>query len=173
MRRILRITDLQNDIESHTKDLEILKNRSKNILKSFDEAISQDKFADILRHIFGKRYQQSNSEEIQDSDDNISLCEDSSSGDETGNESFTPLEMQPQGIVDNVCPEGCRQELYELTLKLRSDRHLLEQGIAEKIKEIEEIKKELETNSKKMKSVEVNSKLLQQRYDALQVLCEN
>jgi hypothetical protein len=61
---------------------------------------------------------------ISGSESGSSLESSSSSSNESG-DSAANLGSEKHGPVtldENMCPEGCEQELYDMTLKLRAER---------------------------------------------------
>jgi len=70
---------------------------------------------------------------------------------------------------DSICPEGCDQSLYELTLELREKRLNMEESLQEERRTSEQLKKEQQGVMKKMKLIEVHLKQAVDAHNAFQL----
>lgn len=62
--------------------------------------------------------------------------------------------MGPIHLDENVCPVGCDQEIYLAAFTMREKRYECEFQIKEEQKHIENLRKEIESDTKKMKVIE-------------------
>ncbi|XP_048505660.1 cilia- and flagella-associated protein 44 isoform X2 [Athalia rosae] len=139
-------------IDQKKKEILKLHTKIKEQALEFMGMISENKFHDFLKRIFKKKYKPPKSEDESSSSSSSSTTESSSAQDDAG--SIDSREIGPIHLDENICPAGCDQELYLAAFSMRDKRYEYEFQIKEEQKCIETLRKEIESDTKKMKIIE-------------------
>ncbi|KAK0161075.1 hypothetical protein PV327_009592 [Microctonus hyperodae] len=137
------------DINNKSKEIAKLHEKIKELSSQFSTMISKNKFEKFLRRIFRKKYKQLR--ETEGSSTDTSSSDLTSEDDDI---SINSQEFELYHLNENVCPTGCDEDLYNMAFSMRSERHGYESQIKDDLKILDSLKRELEQNSKKLKTID-------------------
>ncbi|XP_056639556.1 cilia- and flagella-associated protein 44 isoform X1 [Diorhabda sublineata] len=135
--------DIENEIDLNHQE-------EQKIQEKFKHVTETSKYYDFLRKVFRKKYRPPKQTTDSDSDSESS----SSSSEESEDDDGASIDSRDFGFIKqdlNVCPKGCEQAIFNLTVELRGKRHVIEQNIKELQRVIETINKNVELSNRKMR----------------------
>jgi len=167
-------TTITNQLEYKKKEIDRLIENEKKLYNTFINSLGENnKFQNILTKIFKKKIKRKKPKVHQDGRDNDEYDDDDASetsSDESDDFSEDSDEdSQFAFFDDSICPEGCDQSLYDLTLELREKRLNMEESLQEERRTSEQLKKEQQAVMKKMKLIEVHLKQAVDAHNAFQL----
>ncbi|XP_057334477.1 cilia- and flagella-associated protein 44 isoform X2 [Microplitis mediator] len=149
-----KIQKLSNNIDIKNKEISKITDKIKELNKQFINMTSENKFSEYLKKIYRKKFKFTR---ITDESSESSTSESSSDEDNqlsTEDENFDYLNLD-----ENTCPIGCDEELYKLSFSMRTKRHKFENQMRDDQKILEDLRKQLDQNKKKLKIIESNLNL--------------
>ncbi|XP_048773099.2 cilia- and flagella-associated protein 44-like isoform X2 [Ostrea edulis] len=163
-----KIIELQGKQEMKKKEIEKLQEREKQLYAQFQASLGDNnKFGDYLTKVFKKKIKRakkkvtdgegSDEDSDEDSDDESDWDEDDEESEEEG------------GYDLDICPPGCDQNIYDNTCQLREKKLDIEEALQEEKKNNDTLKKEIESNNKKLKVVDSALKAAQNDLEAFQL----
>ncbi|XP_046415054.1 cilia- and flagella-associated protein 44 [Neodiprion fabricii] len=158
----MKIQMMTSRIDQKNKEIVKLHARIKELVSEFMSMISENKFHDFLKRIFRKKYKPPKLED-ESSSSSSSTTDSSSAEDDT--ESIDSREIGPIHLDENTCPPNCDREIYLAAFSMRDKRYEYEFQIKEEQKCIESLRKEIESDTKKLKVIE---NVLKSNQDELQ-----
>ncbi|XP_071455109.1 cilia- and flagella-associated protein 44 [Hetaerina americana] len=147
-----KIISLRSKLEMRKITIESLLEVERDIISKFQAAIENSSSAGILKKIFKKKFKPAKVKAEDESSDEESSSSESSS-DTSDDEDELGLAL-PARIDENTCPDGCPPELFDLTISLRNKRHVIERDLIEERKQMDFLKKDIDLNTKKLRTIE-------------------
>eukprot|EP00105_Crassostrea_gigas_P043284 XP_019927432.1 PREDICTED: cilia- and flagella-associated protein 44-like isoform X1 [Crassostrea gigas] len=163
-----KIIELQGKQDLKKKEIEKLQEKEKQLYAQFQASLGDNnKFADYLTKVFKKKIKRakkkvtdgegSDEDSDEDSDDESDWDEDDEESEEEG------------GYDLDICPPGCDQNIYDNTCQLREKKLDIEEALQEEKKNNDGLKKDIESNNKKLKVVDSALKAAQNELEAFQL----
>ncbi|XP_062616211.1 cilia- and flagella-associated protein 44-like [Saccostrea cucullata] len=163
-----KIIELQGKQDMKKKEIEKLQEREKQLYAQFQLSLGENnKFTDYLTKVFKKKIKRSkkkvtdgegsDEDSDEDSDDESDWDEDDEESEEEG------------GYDLDICPPGCDQNIYDNTCQLREKKLDIEEALQEEKKNNEALRKETDSNNKKLKVVDGALKAAQNDLEAFQL----
>ncbi|XP_022324096.2 cilia- and flagella-associated protein 44-like isoform X1 [Crassostrea virginica] len=163
-----KIIELQGKQDMKKKEIEKLQEKEKQLYAQFQASLGDNnKFADYLTKVFKKKIKRakkkvtdgegSDEDSDEDSDDESDWDEDDEESEEEG------------GYDLDICPPGCDQNIYDNTCQLREKKLDIEEALQEEKKNNDGLKKDIESNNKKLKVVDSALKAAQNDLEAFQL----
>ncbi|KAJ6662253.1 hypothetical protein lerEdw1_012416 [Lerista edwardsae] len=150
----LKLSSYLAQIEEKKAEIVKLQDREKALYATFQASLGENnKFATFLTKVLKKKIKRVKKKIVEGEGD-----EDEESEEESEEESSLESDEEESGsedevFDDTVCPKNCDEALFENTLQLRERRLDIEEALVEEKKVIENVKKEYEALSKKVKVV--------------------
>ncbi|KAF7417837.1 hypothetical protein HZH68_000490 [Vespula germanica] len=146
---IQKIHVTSNKIERKKKNINKLQESIQDIAYEYMTSIQSNKFQNFLRKIFKKTYKLP--KELNDAEtSSTTTTETTSEEDEEGS-----IDSKDIGYIyfdESICPVGCDKALYDMAFVMREKRYECEYEIKEENKIIEKLQKEVEMDTKKLKT---------------------
>ncbi|KAL2740588.1 cilia- and flagella-associated protein 44 isoform X4 [Vespula squamosa] len=146
---IQKIHVTSNKIERKKKNINKLQESIQDITYEYMTSIQNNKFQNFLRKIFKKTYKLPKEHDDAETS-STTTTETSTEEDEEGS-----IDSKDIGYIyfdENVCPVGCDKALYDMAFVMREKRYECEHEIKEENKTIEKLQKEVEMDTKKLKT---------------------
>ncbi|KAI2652935.1 Cilia- and flagella-associated protein 44 [Labeo rohita] len=160
-----KMHDCKKQMELKKRDILRLQGKEKTIAATFQASLGENnKFEEFLTRVFKKKIKRTKKKETHGREgDDVTEEEDDSdedSDEESDGDNDEDYDDSETGVPldDSVCPPNCDPELFENTLKLREHRLDVEEQLQEEIKNVDSLKKECDTLTKKEKIVQNNRK---------------
>ncbi|XP_064136571.1 cilia- and flagella-associated protein 44 [Loxodonta africana] len=152
-----KISETLTEMEEKKNEVTKLQEQEKALYAGFQAALGENnKFANFLMKVLKKKMKRVKKKEIEgdldEEEDSDESSEDESSLESDEDESGSEDEV----FDDSICPTNCDASLFELALQLREKRLDIEEALVEEKKLIDNLKKEYDTLSKKVKVVANN-----------------
>ncbi|XP_052120102.1 cilia- and flagella-associated protein 44 [Frankliniella occidentalis] len=144
------INTIQNKLDAKARDIVRCQEKEKELQLAFVEAVGDNPFVDYLKKIFKKKYKPPKASDADSSDETSSSSSSSEDDDEDEGASLDSNELGPVRYDDTACPPGCSQEMFDLTLRLRAQRHETEKDVVDLQKDVEHLRREQETAAKRL-----------------------
>ncbi|CAG9840025.1 unnamed protein product [Diabrotica balteata] len=145
--------DIEHEIESNRVE-------EMKIQEKFKHVTETNKYYDFLKKVFRKRFRPPKQATDSDSDSESS----SSSSEDTEEDDSASIDSRDFGFIKqdlNVCPKGCEQAIFDLTVELRGNRHSIEQNIKELQRVVDTINKNIDLSNRKLR-IKEKQRLLNQ-----------
>ncbi|KAM5281126.1 cilia- and flagella-associated protein 44 [Ctenodactylus gundi] len=164
-----KINETLKEMEEKKNEIVKLQEQEKALYAGFQTALGENnKFANFLMKVLKKKIKRVKKKEVEGDaeEDNESdeSSEDESSLEDDENESGSEAEV----FDDSICPTGCDMALFEMALQLREKRLDIEEALVEEKKIVDNLKKEYDTLSKKVKVVALNLSVAEEALEAYQ-----
>ncbi|KAF4020757.1 hypothetical protein G4228_012725 [Cervus hanglu yarkandensis] len=164
-----KINETLKEMEEKKNEVAKLQDQEKALYAGFQTALGENnKFANFLMKVLKKRIKRVKKKEVEGDVDEEEESEESS-------EEESSLESDEEGsgsedevFDDSICPTNCDMGLFELALQLREKRLDIEEALVEEKKMIDNLKKEHDTLSKKVKIVATNLNAAEEALEAYQ-----
>ncbi|XP_044627520.1 cilia- and flagella-associated protein 44 isoform X1 [Equus asinus] len=164
-----KINETLKEMEEKKNEVTRLQDQEKALYAGFQAALGENnKFANFLMKVLKKRIKRSKKKEVEgdadEDEDSDESSEEESSLESDEDESGSEDEV----FDDSICPTNCDTGLFELALQLREKRLDIEEALVEEKKTIDNLKKEYDTMSKKVKIVGTNLNAAEEALEAYQ-----
>ncbi|KAM6162750.1 cilia- and flagella-associated protein 44 [Erethizon dorsatum] len=164
-----KINDTLKEMEDKKNEIIKLQEQEKALYAGFQAALGENnKFANFLMKVLKKKIKRVKKREVEgdadEDEESDESNEDESSLEDDEDESGSEAEV----LDDSICPIGCDGALFELALQLREKRLDIEEAFIEEKKIVDNLKKEYDTLSKKVKVVAMNLKAAEEALEAYQ-----
>ncbi|NXI22765.1 CFA44 protein, partial [Sterrhoptilus dennistouni] len=156
-------------IEDRKREIVMLQERRKALYASFEAALGEDnKFADFLTDVLKKEVEYVEKKEVGREAD-----EENENEEEDDEESDLKTDEENCGsedvvVGDSVCPEGCSEDLFLNTIRLRQQRIGIEKALAEEKKIAADLRKEYDALAIKAKEIEASLDTRNREMEAFQ-----
>ncbi|KAJ8984433.1 hypothetical protein NQ317_012496 [Molorchus minor] len=157
---------LNHKMETHQNEIEMCRIEEAKIQERFRHATENNKFFDFLRKVFKKKYKPPKVHTDDDSSSSSSSSSSSESEDDAASQDSEDFTIIKQDL--NVCPKGCEQAIFDLTINLRTERHQYEQAEIEELRMIEVAKKDISLQMRKMVILQKNLQISVDELDTFQ-----
>ncbi|KAG8509536.1 Cilia- and flagella-associated protein 44 [Galemys pyrenaicus] len=163
-----KINETLKEMEEKKNEIAKLQEQEKALYAGFQAALGENnKFANFLMKVLKKRIKRVKKKEVEGDD------EDEESEESSEEESSLESDEDESGSEDDVfddsiCPTNCNVGLFELALQLREKRLDIEEALVEEKKIVDNLKKEYDTLSKKVKIVATNLNTAEAALEAYQ-----
>ncbi|XP_045707454.1 cilia- and flagella-associated protein 44 [Phyllostomus hastatus] len=164
-----KISESLKEMEEKKNEITRLQDQEKALYAGFQAALGENnKFANFLMKVLKKRIKRVKKKEVEGDVD-----EDEESDESSEEESSLESGEDESGSEDDVfddsfCPTNCDVNLFELALQLREKRLDIEEALVEEKKILDNLKKEYDTLSKKVKIVATNLNAAEEALEAYQ-----
>ncbi|XP_037601374.1 cilia- and flagella-associated protein 44 isoform X2 [Cebus imitator] len=163
-----KINETLKEMEEKKNEITKLQEQEKALYAGFQTAIGENnKFANFLMKVLKKKIKRVKKKEVEgdaDEDEESEESSEESSLESDEDESGSEDEV----FDDSICPSNCDVTLFELALQLREKRLDIEEALVEEKKIVDNLKKEYETLSKKVKIVATNLNAAEEALEAYQ-----
>ncbi|XP_045758828.1 cilia- and flagella-associated protein 44 [Mirounga angustirostris] len=164
-----KINETLKEMEEKKNEIAKLQDQEKALYAGFQAAVGENnKFANFLMKVLKKRIKRAKKKDVEgdadEDEDSDESSEEESSLESDEDESGSEDEV----FDDSICPTNCDVGLFELALQLREKRLDIEEALAEEKKIIDNLKKEHDTLSKKVKVVAANLNVAEEALEAYQ-----
>ncbi|XP_013370508.1 PREDICTED: cilia- and flagella-associated protein 44 [Chinchilla lanigera] len=164
-----KINETLKEMEDKKNEIIKLQEQEKALYAGFQTALGENnKFANFLMKVLKKKIKRAKKREVEgdadEDEESDESNEDESSLEDDEDESGSEAEV----LDDSICPIGCDAALFELALQLREKRLDIEEAFVEEKKIVDNLKKEYDTLSKKVKVVAVNLEAAEEALEAYQ-----
>ncbi|XP_072821342.1 cilia- and flagella-associated protein 44 isoform X1 [Vicugna pacos] len=164
-----KINETLKEMEEKKNEVAKLQEQEKALYAGFQAALGENnKFANFLMKVLKKRIKRVKRKEVEgDADEDEES--DESSEEESSLESDEDESVSEDEVFDDsICPTHCDMGLFELAIQLREKRLDIEEALVEEKKIIDNLKKEYDTLSKKVKIVATNLNAAEEALEAYQ-----
>uniref|UniRef100_A0A8D2C9B5 Cilia and flagella associated protein 44 n=1 Tax=Sus scrofa TaxID=9823 RepID=A0A8D2C9B5_PIG len=164
-----KINETLKEMEEKKNEVAKLQDQEKALYAGFQAALGENnKFANFLMKVLKKRIKRVKKKEVEGNAE-----EDEESDESSEEESSLESDEEESGSEDDVfddsiCPTNCDIGLFELALQLREKRLDIEEALVEEKKVIDNLKKEYDALSKKVKIVATNLNAAEEALEAYQ-----
>lgn len=165
----VKILERKNQIEYARRSIDNLTEEEKSIHHKFSSQCSNNKFSEFFRRIFKKKYKAPKKCAPDDEQSSSSSSESSSSEDDKDGASLDSLDIGNIRLDESTCPPGCDRQLYDLSVDLRNQRHLIEQNVKNEQLKIEVNRREIDELMKEIRTVDAEAEILKQDLYAFRV----
>ncbi|XP_012883971.1 PREDICTED: cilia- and flagella-associated protein 44 [Dipodomys ordii] len=164
-----KINETLKEMDEKKTGINTLLEQEKALYASFQMALGENnKFANFLMKVLKKKIKRVKKKETEgdadEDEESESSSEDESSLESDEDESGSEDEV----FDDSICPSNCNPNLFELALQLREKRLDIEEALVEEKKIVDNLKKEYDTLSKKVKVVAANLNAAEEALEAYQ-----
>ena len=142
------IADSQDKLAAKKAEIDVWQEKDKFIINEFNSLVGEsNQFYDPLLKIFKKRIKRSKKKSV---DDEMSDSDEESDYDSDEDSDYDSEEEE----LEDQCPFGCEQQLYEKVLELREKRLDQEDILAEFGKAIDDLRKANERQTTKERQID-------------------
>ncbi|XP_038318346.1 cilia- and flagella-associated protein 44 isoform X1 [Canis lupus familiaris] len=164
-----KISETLKEMEEKKNEIAKFQDQEKALYAGFQAAIGENnKFANFLMKVLKKRIKRVKKKEVEgdadEDEDSDESSEEESSLESGEDESGSDDEV----FDDSICPTNCDVGLFEMALQLREKRLDIEEALVEEKKSIDNLRKEHDALSKKVKIVATNLNAAEEALEAYQ-----
>ncbi|PNJ64027.1 CFAP44 isoform 10, partial [Pongo abelii] len=164
-----KINETLKEMEEKKNEITKLQEQEKALYAGFQAAIGENnKFANFLMKVLKKKIKRVKKKEVEGDADEDEESEESSEEESSLESDEDESESEDEVFDDSICPTNCDVALFELALQLREKRLDIEEALVEEKKIVDNLKKEYDTLSKKVKIVATNLNAAEEALEAYQ-----
>ncbi|XP_073087767.1 cilia- and flagella-associated protein 44 isoform X4 [Manis javanica] len=164
-----RINETLKEMEEKKHEIAKLQDQEKALYTGFQAAIGENnKFASFLMKVLKKKIKRVKKKEVKGDGDGDEESDDSSEEESSLESGEDESGTEEEVFDDSACPENCDVGLFELALQLREKRLDIEEALVEEKKILDNLKKEYDALSKKVKVVATNLDAAEEALEAYQ-----
>ncbi|XP_005674985.2 PREDICTED: cilia- and flagella-associated protein 44 [Capra hircus] len=164
-----KINETLKEMEEKKNEVAKLQDQEKALYAGFQTALGENnKFANFLMKVLKKRIKRVKKKEVEGDVDEEEESEESSEEESSLESDEDESGSEDEVFDDSICPTNCDIGLFELALQLREKRLDIEEALVEEKKMIDNLKKEYDTLSKKVKIVATNLNAAEEALEAYQ-----
>ncbi|KAM5276565.1 cilia- and flagella-associated protein 44 isoform 2-T2 [Hipposideros larvatus] len=164
-----KINEALKDMEEKKNEIARLQDQEKALYAGFQAALGENnKFANFLMKVLKKKIKRVKKKEGEGDADEDEESDESSEEESSLESGEDESGSEDEVFDDSVCPTNCDMGLFELTLQLREKRLDIEEALVEEKKIIDNLKKEHDILSKKIKNVATNLNAAEEALEAYQ-----
>ncbi|XP_029426224.1 cilia- and flagella-associated protein 44 [Nannospalax galili] len=157
------------EMEEKKNEIAKLQEQEKALYAGFQAALGENnKFANFLMKILKKKIKRVKKKEVEGGADEDEESEESSEDESSLESDEDASGSEDEVFDDSICPSNCDLNLFELALQLREKRLDIEEALVEEKKIVDNLKKEYDTFSKKIKVVATNLHAAEEAVEAFQ-----
>ncbi|GAB1300295.1 Cilia- and flagella-associated protein 44 [Apodemus speciosus] len=165
-----KINETLKEMEEKKNEITKLQEQEKALYAGFQSALGENnKFANFLMKVLKKKIKRAKKKETEgDAEDEDEESEESSEEESSLESDEDASGSEDDVFDDSICPTNCDVGLFELALQLREKRLDIEEALVEEKKIVDNLKKEYDTISKKVKVVATNLNAAEEALEAYQ-----
>ncbi|CAH6792361.1 cilia- and flagella-associated protein 44 [Phodopus roborovskii] len=164
-----KINETQKEMEEKKNEITKLQEQEKALYAGFQSALGENnKFANFLMKVLKKKIKRAKKKEVEGDADEDEESEESSEEESSLESDEDASGSEDDVFDDSICPNNCDASLFELALQLREKRLDIEEALVEEKKIVDNLKKEYDTFSKKVKVVATNLNAAEEALEAYQ-----
>ncbi|XP_035299446.1 cilia- and flagella-associated protein 44 [Cricetulus griseus] len=164
-----KINETQKEMEEKKNEITKLQEQEKALYSGFQSALGENnKFANFLMKVLKKKIKRAKKKEVEGDADEDEESEESSEEESSLESDEDASGSEDEVFDDSICPNNCDPSLFELALQLREKRLDIEEALVEEKKIVDNLKKEYDTLSKKVKVVAANLNAAEEALEAYQ-----
>ncbi|XP_046281212.1 cilia- and flagella-associated protein 44 isoform X1 [Marmota monax] len=164
-----KINELLKEMEERKNEINKLQEQEKSLYSGFQIALGENnKFANFLMKVLKKKIKRVKKKEVEGDADEDEESEESSEDESSLESDEEESGSEDEVFDDSICPTNCDKGLFELAIQLREKRLDIEEALVEEKKTVDNLKKEYDTLSKKVKIVAMNLNAAEEALEAYQ-----
>ncbi|XP_054433278.1 cilia- and flagella-associated protein 44 [Pteronotus mesoamericanus] len=164
-----KINETLKEMEEKKNEITRLQDQEKALYAGFQTALGENnKFANFLMKVLKKKIKRVKKKEVEGDADEDEESDESSEEESSLESDEDESGSEDEVFDDSICPSNCDVGLFELALQLREKRLDIEEALVEEKKMIDNLKKEYDTLSKKVKIVATNLNAAEEALEAYQ-----
>ncbi|XP_006522026.1 cilia- and flagella-associated protein 44 isoform X2 [Mus musculus] len=164
-----KINETLKEMEEKKNEITKLQDQEKALYAGFQAALGENnKFANFLMKVLKKKIKRAKKKEVEGDADEDEESEESSEEESSLESDEDASGSEDDVFDDSICPTNCDVSLFELALQLREKRLDIEEALVEEKKIVDNLKKEYDTISKKVKVVATNLNAAEEALEAYQ-----
>ncbi|XP_059133112.1 cilia- and flagella-associated protein 44 isoform X1 [Peromyscus eremicus] len=164
-----KINETLKEMEEKKNEITKLQEQEKALYAGFQSALGENnKFANFLMKVLKKKIKRAKKKEVEGDADEDEESEESSEEESSLESDEDASGSEDDVFDDSICPTNCDANLFELALQLREKRLDIEEALVEEKKIVDNLKKEYDTCSKKVKVVATNLNAAEEALEAYQ-----
>nr|XP_051674406.1 cilia- and flagella-associated protein 44 [Oryctolagus cuniculus] len=164
-----KISETLKEMEEKKIEITKLQEQEKALYAGFQAAVGENnKFANFLMKVLKKKIKRVKKKEVEGDADEDEESEESSEEESSLESDEDESGSEDEVFDDSICPTSCDPALFELALQLREKRLDIEEALVEEKKIVDNLKKEYDTLSKKVKVVATNLNAAEEALEAYQ-----
>ncbi|XP_040606721.1 cilia- and flagella-associated protein 44 isoform X2 [Mesocricetus auratus] len=164
-----KINETLKEMEEKKNEITKLQEQEKALYAGFQSALGENnKFANFLMKVLKKKIKRAKKKEVEGDADEDEESEESSEEESSLESDEDESGSEDEVFDDSICPTNCDASLFELALQLRERRLDIEEALVEEKKIVDNLKKEYDTLSKKVKVVAANLNAAEEALEAYQ-----
>uniref|UniRef100_A0A8C9DMX2 Cilia- and flagella-associated protein 44 n=1 Tax=Prolemur simus TaxID=1328070 RepID=A0A8C9DMX2_PROSS len=164
-----KINETLKEMEEKKNEISKLQDQEKALYAGFQAAIGENnKFANFLMKVLKKKIKRVKKKEVEGDADEDEESEESSEEESSLESDEDESGSEDDVFDDSICPTNCDVGLFEMALQLREKRLDIEEALVEEKKIVDNLKKEYDTLSKKVKIVATNLNAAEEALEAYQ-----
>ncbi|XP_028640393.1 cilia- and flagella-associated protein 44, partial [Grammomys surdaster] len=164
-----KINETLKEMEEKKNEITKLQDQEKALYTGFQAALGENnKFANFLMKVLKKKIKRAKKKEVEGDADEDEESEESSEEESSLESDEDESGSEDDVFDDSICPTNCDVSLFELALQLREKRLDIEEALVEEKKIVDNLKKEYDTISKKVKVVATNLNAAEEALEAYQ-----
>ncbi|XP_031219826.1 cilia- and flagella-associated protein 44 isoform X2 [Mastomys coucha] len=164
-----KINETLKEMEEKKNEITKLQEQEKALYAGFQAALGENnKFANFLMKVLKKKIKRVKKKEVEGDADEDEESEESSEEESSLESDEDASGSEDDVFDDSICPTNCDVSLFELALQLREKRLDIEEALVEEKKIVDNLKKEYDTFSKKVKVVATNLNAAEEALEAYQ-----
>ncbi|XP_063081041.1 cilia- and flagella-associated protein 44 isoform X2 [Cavia porcellus] len=164
-----KISETLKEMEEKKNEIIKLQEQEKALYAGFQTALGENnKFANFLMKVLKKKIKRAKKREVEGDVDEDEESDESNDDESSLEDDEDESESEAEVLDDSICPTGCDAALFELALQLREKRLDIEEALVEEKKIVDNLKKEYDTLSKKVKVVAMNLMTAEEALEAYQ-----
>ncbi|KAM9089294.1 cilia- and flagella-associated protein 44 isoform 2-T4 [Megaptera novaeangliae] len=164
-----KINETLKEMEEKKNEVAKVQDQEKALYAGFQAALGENnKFANFLMKVLKKRIKRVKKKEVEGDADEDEESDESSEEESSLESDEDESGSEDEVFDDSICPTNCDMGLFELALQLREKRLDIEEALVEEKKMIDNLRKEYDTLSKKVKIVATNLNMAEEALEAYQ-----
>ncbi|XP_075857541.1 cilia- and flagella-associated protein 44 isoform X2 [Microcebus murinus] len=164
-----KINETFKEMEEKKNEISKLQDQEKALYAGFQAAIGENnKFANFLMKVLKKKIKRVKKKEVEGDADEDEESEESSEEESSLESDEDESGSEDEVFDDSICPSNCDIALFEMALQLREKRLDIEEALVEEKKIVDNLKKEYDAMSKKVKIVATNLNAAEEALEAYQ-----
>ncbi|XP_051006513.1 cilia- and flagella-associated protein 44, partial [Acomys russatus] len=164
-----KINETLKEMEEKKNEIAKLQEQEKALYAGFQAALGENnKFANFLMKVLKKKIKRAKKKEVEGDAEEDEESEESSEEESSLESDEDASGSEDDVFDDSICPTNCDANLFELALQLREKRLDIEEALVEEKKIVDNLKKECDTISKKVKVVGTNLNAAEEALEAYQ-----
>ncbi|XP_074187951.1 cilia- and flagella-associated protein 44 isoform X2 [Rhinolophus sinicus] len=164
-----KINETLKEMEEKKNEITRLQDQEKALYAAFQTALGENnKFENFLMKVLKKKIKRVKKKEVEGDADEDEESDESSEEESSLESGEDESGSEDEVFDDSICPTNCDMGLFELALQLREKRLDIEEALVEEKKIVDNLKKENDILSKKVRNVATNLNAAEEALEAYQ-----